>query len=56
MSGIDTTDARLESWISVAPDSDFPIQSLPYGAFEQSGVPHIGVVIGSQILDLFESG
>jgi fumarylacetoacetase len=55
VSGIDTTDARLESWISVAPDSDFPIQNLPYGAFEQSGVPHIGVAIGSQILDLFES-
>ena len=48
LSGIDTTDARLESWISVAPDSDFPIQNLPFGAFEQSGVPRIGVAIGDR--------
>jgi fumarylacetoacetase len=55
MSGLETTDAGLESWIAVAPDSDFPIQNLPYGVFERSGGPRMGVAIGTQILDLFES-
>jgi fumarylacetoacetase len=55
MSGVETTDAGLESWIAVAPDSDFPIQNLPYGVFERRGVARIGVAIGTQILDLFES-
>ncbi|HLY02649.1 MAG TPA: fumarylacetoacetase [Candidatus Cybelea sp.] len=55
MSGTDTIDARLESWIAVAPDSDFPIQNLPYGVFERSGVPRVGVAIGENILDLYEA-
>jgi fumarylacetoacetase len=55
MSEPGTTDPNLDSWIAVAADSDFPIQNLPFGAFERSGVPHIGVAIGTQILDLFES-
>jgi fumarylacetoacetase len=42
----------LESWISVEPDSDFPIQNLPFGVFAAGGGSHLGVRIGSQILDL----
>jgi len=42
------------SWISVAPDSHFPLQNLPYGVFSTASQPQqrIGVAIGDQILDL----
>jgi len=42
------------SWISVAPDSHFPLQNLPYGVFSTANQPEqrIGVAIGDQILDL----
>src|SRR3954470_23422046 len=43
----------LTSWISVDPDSDFPIQNLPFGIFKtQSSSPRVGVAIGDQVLDL----
>ncbi|QEE27539.1 fumarylacetoacetase [Terriglobus albidus] len=43
------------SWISSAndPESDFPIQNLPYGVFLYRETAHIGVAIGDQILDLY---
>lgn len=52
-----THDAALRSWVESAnaPDSDFPIQNLPYGAFRRRGQDEplrIGVAIGDQILDL----
>ncbi|HZV77072.1 MAG TPA: fumarylacetoacetase [Candidatus Babeliales bacterium] len=48
----DTTDARLTSWVPVAPESDFPIQNLPYGVFSGEGRgPRIGVAIGEMVLD-----
>ena len=48
----DTTDARLESWVPVARESDFPIQNLPFGLFVRDGcVPRIGVAISEKILD-----
>jgi fumarylacetoacetase len=47
----DTTDPRLESWVPVAPDSDFPIQNLPFGLFALGAQARIGVAIGEQILD-----
>jgi fumarylacetoacetase len=50
----DTNDPRLESWIPVEDGSDFPIQNLPLGVFQAGGDAHIGVAIGSQILDLAE--
>ncbi|XP_062062330.1 fumarylacetoacetase [Lepus europaeus] len=42
------------SFIPVAPESDFPIQNLPYGVFSTPSHPRprIGVAIGDQILDL----
>ena len=58
MTSIDQThDAALKSFIASAnaPDCDFPIQSLPYGAFRRrsaTGGPRIGVAIGDQILDI----
>lgn len=46
-------DAQLESWVESAndPETDFPIQNLPYGVFDP-GDPRIGVAIGDRILDL----
>ena len=53
----DTHDPLLRSWLSSAihPESDFPIQNLPFGIFKRSAAgdtPHIGVAIGDRILDL----
>ena len=46
-------DPSLKSWIEVDPNSDFPIQNLPFGIFKtQSSSPRVGVAIGDQVLDL----
>lgn len=45
----------LPSWIESAnsPDTDFPLNNLPYGVFSHSGsAPRCGVAIGDQVLDL----
>lgn len=44
----------MKSWLASAndPDSNFPIQNLPYGVFQYAGHTHIGIGIGDQILDL----
>ncbi|MEL7098488.1 MAG: fumarylacetoacetase [Pseudomonadota bacterium] len=45
----------IRSWVDSAntPDTDFPINNLPYGAFSTGGGdPRCGVAIGDQILDL----
>jgi fumarylacetoacetase len=54
---IDSThDPELRSWVESAngPDSDFPIQNLPFGRFrtrEKESI-RLGVAIGDQILDV----
>ena len=53
----ETHDVSLRSWVDSAnlPDSDFPVQNLPFGVFRRSGSVEafrIGVGIGDQILDL----
>jgi fumarylacetoacetase len=47
-------DPGLRSFVSVAEDSHFPIQNLPYGVFTRrnDNRPHVGVAIGDQVLDL----
>src|SRR5688500_1370467 len=50
-------DPARRSWVESAnqPDSEFPIQNLPFGVFRRRGAaePHrIGVAIGDQVLDL----
>ena len=47
-------DPKLKSFIEVAPDSDFPIQNLPYGVFSTptSSQKRVGVAIGEFVLDL----
>jgi fumarylacetoacetase len=47
-----TNDPALRSWLPVSPDSDFPIQNLPFGVFRRNGSPRVGVAIGESILDL----
>ena len=43
----------LRSFIEVAPQSDFPIQNLPYGTFRPNeGPARAGVAIGEFVLDL----
>src|SRR5471030_2278379 len=50
---IKANDPSLKSWIEVDPNSDFPIQNLPFGIFKtQSSSPRIGVAIDNQIMDL----
>lgn len=46
-------DPSLRSWVTVNPESDFPIQNLPFGVFNTAtGNARIGVAIGEYILDL----
>jgi fumarylacetoacetase len=52
-----THDPNVRSWVVSAnePDTDFPIQNLPFGVFQRPRPAHdpcIGVAIGDQILDL----
>ncbi len=55
----ETHDPALTSWIESAnsPDTDFPIQNLPFGVFSRRGEVErrIGVAIGDKIVDVAES-
>src|SRR5947199_9305945 len=43
----------LRSFVEVSPDSDFPIQNLPFGVFQpKQGRPRVGVAIGDLVVDL----
>lgn len=53
----ETHDPQLRSWIESAnaPDTDFPIQNLPFGIFRRRGTtekPRGGIAIGDQIFDV----
>jgi len=54
-----THDPSLASWVESAnsPDTDFPIQNLPFGVFSRKGETErrVGVAIGDQIVDVGES-
>jgi fumarylacetoacetase len=54
-----THDPALTSWIESAnlPDTDFPIQNLPFGVFSRKGDSErrVGVAIGDQIVDIGEA-
>ncbi len=42
-----------QSWVQIAPDSDFTLSNLPYGIFSTKEInPRVGVAIGDYILDL----
>lgn len=44
----------LTSWVTSAsdPETDFPLQNLPYGVFRHHEQTRIGIAIGDQVLDL----
>lgn len=43
----------MKSFIETTPESDFPIQNLPYGIFQYNGKkPRAGTAIGEYVLDL----
>jgi len=47
------SDKLLTSWLESANgDTDFPIQNLPYGVFDDGKGPRVGVAIGDQIIDV----
>lgn len=59
--GLDATHAPdTQSWVESAnaPDTDFPIQNLPFGRFRHSVLESwkIGVAIGNRVLDLHATG
>ena len=52
-----THDPAARSWLDAArrPDTDFPVQNLPFGVFRarhRSTAANVGVAIGDQIVDL----
>ncbi len=49
-----TVDPALRSFVEVAPESDFPIQNLPYGVFrpQPGDTPRVGAALGDWIVDL----
>jgi fumarylacetoacetase len=49
-----THDPARRSWVESAnaPDTEFPIQNLPFGVFVDAGMPHAGVAIGDQVVRL----
>jgi fumarylacetoacetase len=50
---IKANDPKLRSWVDVPPNSDFPIQNLPFGVFKTKYLtPVAGVAIGDYVLDL----
>jgi len=56
----ETHDATLRSWVDSAnaPDTDFPVQNLPFGRFRRAAAEpwRIGVAIGDRVLDLQAAG
>ena len=44
----------LKSFVDIAPDSDFPLENLPYGIFSdaQNAQPRAGVALGEWVVDL----
>ena len=57
MSTNETHDPNRTSWVTSAnaPDTDFPIQNLPFGVFRRRGsgeAARVGVAIGEMVLDV----
>ncbi|KOB77343.1 Fumarylacetoacetase [Operophtera brumata] len=54
--GTRITNTKMKSFVEYSPDTDFPIENLPYGVFSapNNAQNRIGVAIGDLILDLYE--
>ena len=54
-----THDPALQSWVESAnrPDTDFPVQNLPYATFARKGheATRLGIAIGDMVLDAGEA-
>jgi fumarylacetoacetase len=45
----------LDSFVDIPPNSDFPLDNLPWGVFQrrcQDGPPAIGVALGDMVVDV----
>jgi fumarylacetoacetase len=52
---ITANNPNRQSWIEISPESDFPIQNIPFGIYSAYGLkPRACVAIGDQIADLYE--
>jgi fumarylacetoacetase len=50
---IKANDPKLKSWVNVSPDSDFPIQNIPFGIFKREDTePRVASAIGDFVIDL----
>ncbi|MDB2442681.1 fumarylacetoacetase [Flavobacteriales bacterium] len=50
---IKANNPTIKSWIKVSPDSDFPIQNIPFGVFKkQNNKPCVATRIGDTAIDL----
>lgn len=47
-----SSQANLKSWIDVKPDSDFPIQNIPYGIAKKGNSAFMATRIGDTVIDL----
>lgn len=47
-----THDPDRRSWVDGADDSEFPIQSLPFGVFAHGDTTRVGIAIADRVLDL----
>jgi fumarylacetoacetase len=52
-----THDPQLKSWVESAnePNTDFPIQNLPFATFESGETTALGVAIGNQVLNITQA-
>jgi len=54
MTSIKANNPKLKSWIEVDPNSDFPIQNIPFGIFsDKYGKPRCASRIGNYVIDLY---
>ncbi|TVR81456.1 MAG: fumarylacetoacetase [Saprospirales bacterium] len=53
---IEANNPDLKSWVHVSPDSDFPIQNIPFGiAIPPGRTPRVCTIIGDKVVDLLEA-
>ncbi len=56
MKQIEANKPELKSWVHVAPDSDFPIQNIPFGVGMPPGkTARVCSIIGDKVIDLLEA-
>ena len=51
---IEANNPNRKSFVDIEPNSDFPIQNLPFGAFSHKDNSRCGVALGKYVIDLNE--